>query len=75
MYARNEGNKQFLKSFSGEIVEIINKSISNLWLPPNSSIFEIVDAPSGKYVRTVLKGKCKFRLGVEQHVTIDEENI
>lgn len=66
---------QFVKSFSGDIVEIIRVAIEKHWMPANASIFEIVDSNSGKYARTLLKGKCNFRLGVEQHVTLDEENV
>jgi len=71
------GQNEFIKSFSGDIVEIITRSIEKLWLPPNASVFEIVDDGPGKprYVRTILKGKCKFRLGVEQHVQLNEEKI
>jgi hypothetical protein len=74
--SRAETN-QFVKQFSGDIVEIISKAIHSAWLPANASLFEIIDTPTGygKHVRTILKGKCKFRLGVEQHVTLDEEKI
>lgn len=68
-------SNQFVKSFSGDIVEIINKSMSSGWLPANSNLFEIVDGRNGRFARTILKGTCKFRLGVEQHVSIDEETI
>ncbi len=74
--SRAETN-QFVKSFSGDIVEIISKAINSAWLPANASLFEIVESANagGKHVRSILKGKCKFRLGVEQHVTLDEEKI
>lgn len=68
-------NNQFVKSFSGDIVEIIAKASEKLWLSSGSSIFETIEINGNKYARTVLKGKCKFRLGVEQYVTLDEEEI
>lgn len=68
-------NNQFVKSFSGDIVEIISKAMEKLWLPQGGSIFEIIEQNGTKYARTVLKGKCKFRLGVEQKVTLEEEQI
>ena len=72
---RCEGN-QFFKSFSGDIVEIISKAVESYWLPANSSVFEILQGDDGqKYARTVVKGKVKFRLGVEQHVTLNEEPL
>lgn len=71
---RKEHN-QFVKSFSGDIVEIINKAMEKYWLPSGSCIFEIININDTKYARTTVKGKCDFRLGVEQHVTLNEENI
>lgn len=68
-------NNQFVKSFSGDIVEIISKANERLWLPPGGSIFEIGESNGQKFARTVLKGKCKFRLGVEQKVTLAEEKV
>lgn len=68
-------NNQFVKAFSGDIVEIISKAMEKLWLPQGASIFEVIDANGTKYARTVLKGKCKFRLGVEQKVTLAEEKV
>lgn len=68
-------NNQFVKSFSGDIVEIINKAIEKLWFPPGATIFEIFEGNGIRYARTILKGKCKFRLGVEQKVTLAEEKI
>ena len=73
-------NNQFVKSFSGDIVEIIRKAIESLWLPAaSSSVFEIVEASNSssgeRYARSILRGKCNFRLGVEQHVELTEESI
>ncbi|CAF0776703.1 unnamed protein product [Brachionus calyciflorus] len=68
-------NNQFVKSFSGDIVEIIRLATEKYWLPANSSIFEIVDINGTKYARTSLKGNCKFRMGVEQFVELTEESL
>jgi hypothetical protein len=69
-------NNAFFKSFSGDIVEIIGKAVENYWVPANASVFEIVQGTDGqKYAKSVVKGSCKFRLGVEQHVTLNEEPI
>jgi hypothetical protein len=66
----------FVKSFSGNIVEIVRFAIEKAWLPPNNSnIFEIIDVNGVKMVKSTVRGKCKFRLGVEQHVTLHEEKI
>lgn len=72
----NRENNQFVKSFSGDIVDIIKKAMENYWLPAASShVFELFEANGEKFARSILRGKCKFRLGVEQHVTLTEENI
>lgn len=68
-------NNQFVKSFSGDIVEIISKANEKLWLPPGGSIFQICESNGQRYARTLLKGKCRFRLGVEQKVTLAEEKV
>jgi hypothetical protein len=69
-------NNAFFKSFSGDIVEIISKALENYWVPASAAIFDVTVAADGqKYARTVVKGCCKFRLGVEQHVTLNEEPI
>ena len=69
-------SNQFVHFFSGDIVQIIEQAIRSCWLPANASLFEIVESGhANKHVRSILKGKCKFRLGVEQHVTLDEEKI
>lgn len=68
-------NNQFVKSFSGDIVEIIGKALEKYWLPGSSNLFEIVDINGQRYARSVLKGKCKFRLGVEQFVELNEEDL
>lgn len=71
----NRKDNQFVKLFSYDIVEIIRQAMEKYWLPPNSSIFEIVEINGTKYARTNLKGICKFRLGVEQCVELNEENL
>lgn len=71
----NRKDNQFIKLFSHDIVEIIRQAMEKHWLPPNSSIFEIVEINGTKFARTVVKGICKFRLGVEQFVELNEENL
>jgi hypothetical protein len=67
------GEPAFFKSFSGDIVEIVEKAVGKNWLPANRlSVFQIV-REGERFVKTVVKGQCKFRLGVEQHVTLNEE--
>jgi hypothetical protein len=69
-------NNLFVKSFSGDIVDIISRALERHWLPANASIFDIVDTNNAqKYARTIVRGRCKFRLGVEQHVTLNEQEI
>ena len=65
----------FVKSLSAEIVQIIRLANEKYWLPSNSSKFEIIQINGIDLVRSKLQGKCKFRLGVEQHITLREENI
>jgi hypothetical protein len=49
--------------------------MDSYWLPASSQhVFELVETGE-RYARSILKGKCRFRLGVEQHVTLTEENI
>ena len=66
----------FFKSLSGDIVEIVSSALDKHWLPAGAGIFEIAEGEHGeRYARALIKGVCKFRLGVEQHVTLDEESI
>ena len=45
-----------------------------MWLPRNSSNFEIITLNNGdKMVKSNLRGKCKFNLGIQQHIEINEE--
>lgn len=50
-------------------------AIERKWFPPKSCKFEIIEVNGVKTVKAGLKGKCRFRLGVEQHVTLDEEKL
>lgn len=68
-------NNTFVKSFTADIAEVLGMSLERQWLPPNSCRFEIIDANGAKLVKIEMKGKCKFRLGVEQHVTVNEEKL
>jgi hypothetical protein len=70
-------NNAFVKSFSGDLVEIFRLAMDKAWLPKGSTdIFDIqVDSFGAKYVRSRLYGDCKFRMGIEQHVTINEEPL
>ena len=75
MILNNRENNQFVKSFSGDIVDIIKKAMDSYWLPASSQhVFELFETGE-RYARSILRGKCRFRLGVEQHVTLTEENI
>lgn len=66
-------NNQFEKSFSGDLVEIISNAIEKFWIPPKSNIFEVLKEE--KYARAILRGKCQFKLGVEQFVDISEQKL
>lgn len=69
-------NNAFVKTFSGDIVEIIRKAQEKNWLPPSSlSLFEIIDINGVRMARSSFKGKCRFKLGVEQNVTLEEEKL
>lgn len=71
----NHKKEGFVKSISGEIAQILKLANEKLWLPPNSSKFEVVMINGEKVVKSSMNGKCNFRLGVQQHIEINEEII
>ncbi len=68
-------NNAFIKKMGADIVEIIRLAIESKWLPKNSTLFEIVEVKNTKYAKASIKGKCQFRFGVSQHVTLQQQSI
>ena len=68
-------DNSFVKAMSGDIVDIIELATDKYWISQKSCSFEIVNFYGVKYVKASFRGKCKFRLGVEQHVTLNEEKF
>ena len=54
---------------------MINLANEKLWIPKNSANFEIMNVNGNRLVRSSLHGKCKFRIGLEQHIEINEERF
>ena len=75
MTLRLRKDNSFVKTFNADIEDIIGLAAEKYWLSQKSCSFEIVNVHGVKYVKASLKGKCKFRLGVEQHVTLKEEKL
>ncbi len=65
----------FVKCFSAEITQIIKLAIERNWLPSSRSSLEVKLIDGCEIVKSKLEGKCQFRLGVEQHVIIEENKI
>jgi len=70
LYNRKE--KAFVKSFSGDIIQILKTAVDKYWLPADSATRIHFDKEKASIE---FNGRCKFRLGVEQHVNIYEEQI
>jgi len=63
-----------LKTLISDIDRIIFMAETMMWIPRRSSNFEIIKLNNGdKMVKTKLRGKCKFNLGIQQHIEINEE--
>lgn len=66
----------FIKSMSGDISQILHLAIDKFWMPADTSkCIKFAAAPGGEMVYFEFSGKCKFRLGVEQHVQLSEEDL
>ena len=66
----------FIKSMSGNIHEIFRLAIENNWISQRTEregIFELIKARNG--VRCYFSGVCKFRLGFNQMVDVEEEDL
>lgn len=72
----NRYDNKFVKSMSADIVEIIKQASEKYWIPASSRVFDIEKGSDGQdYAVSVIKGSVKFKLSVEQHVTLDEQKI
>ena len=67
-----QDNNKFLRSLSADIDEIIKLALERNWIPNDACKFEVTRDNNSNLVKCNLKGKCKFRLGVAQNVTLDE---
>lgn len=65
----------FLKSLSADITQILSLANEKLWIPKNAANFEVLNVNGNRLVKSSLYGKCKFRLGLEQHIEINEEKF
>lgn len=65
-------DQAFVKSFSGDIVQILQMAVEKHWMPSDVTT-RIHFAKQRAMIE--FSGKCQFRLGVEQHVNLKEENI
>jgi hypothetical protein len=66
----------FVKSFSGDITQILHMANDKLWLPADtSSSISFMKINGMETAVMVFSGKCRFRLGVEQHVNLNEEDF
>jgi hypothetical protein len=68
-------NNAFVKKFRADIVEIFSTAIDKNWIPKLSTMFEVSEKKSNQYVKTTIKGSCKFRFGVSQNVTLQQTNL
>ncbi len=64
-----------MKSFSADMSQVIGLADEKQWMPRNSTKFEVVTINNEKIVKSSLYGRCKFRLGVEQQIEINEEKL
>lgn len=71
----NHKKDGFVKSFSADIAQIIDIGLDKLWIPRNSTKFEVISMNGERTVKSYLYGSCKFRLGVEQHIEINEQKL
>lgn len=71
----NHKKDGFVKSFSADIAQIIDIGLDKLWIPRNSTKFEVISMNGERTVKSYLYGSCKFRLGVEQHIEINEHKL
>ncbi|CAF1227486.1 unnamed protein product [Didymodactylos carnosus] len=61
-------NNAYVKFVEGDMAAIFQDAIKT----SNASQFEIFD---NSIVRTIMSGKCAFRYGVEQHVTVEQDRL
>lgn len=69
-------DETFVKSFSGDITQILHMANDKLWMPMDSSSSVKFMKINGMETAVMeFSGKCQFRLGVEQHVNLNEEDF
>ncbi|CAF1612025.1 unnamed protein product, partial [Didymodactylos carnosus] len=61
-------NHAYVKFIDGDIARIFQEGMKT----GSSSQFEIFENST---VRTIMSGKCAFRFGVEQHVTVEQDRL
>jgi hypothetical protein len=72
----NKTNGELYKFLTRNITDVIHDCWLNEWFPSSNPIFQfVIKEEEPPYARCFLAGKCKFRLGVEQHVNLEEELI
>ena len=64
----------FVKSFVGDIVQIIGLAKDKCWIPESSKV-QIINIRNTEIVKIDFSGVCTFRLGIEQHINLNEEEI
>ena len=69
------GQYFIVKTHRCNIAEIFELGMKEKWIDETGLIFKVLDSPDGKYVSGVLKGNCKFRIGVKKIINLEEEDI
>lgn len=69
-------DQSFVKAFSADITQILHMAIDRHWLPKDSGDrIQFTRTQGTEKALVEFNGRCKFRVGVEQHVNLNESKL
>ena len=68
-------NNAFVKSFAGDIATILAMAVEKHWIQGETNRVQFLTVNGAEIAKMECSGKCKVKLGVEQHINLKEERI
>ena len=71
-------NNAFVKSFTGDIAQILAIAVEKHWIPGNNSNtnrIQFLTVNGADVAKMEYSGRCKVKLGVEQHINLKDERL
>ncbi len=67
----------FVKSFTGDIAQILAIGVEKHWIPGSGDLnrIQFLKVNGADVAKMECSGKCKVKLGVEQHINLRDERL